>query len=62
MIVCLCQGVSERAVRAAIGAGAETLDDLACACAAGADCGACQAMLEDLLTAAHPRCPAGAGR
>jgi len=49
MIVCLCHGVGERAIEAAIGAGATTLDDIATACAAGSDCGACQDMLLDLL-------------
>lgn len=55
MIVCLCRGVSERTVKAVIGAGAATLDDVAAACAAGSDCGACQDMLLDLLDDARVR-------
>jgi bacterioferritin-associated ferredoxin len=65
MILCLCQGVSEGTVRAAIGSGAETLDDIASTCTAGGDCGACHEMLLDLLADARPcrrsaREPAGA--
>jgi bacterioferritin-associated ferredoxin len=65
MILCLCQGISDHTVRAAIGAGAATLDDVAAACGAGSDCGACQVMLLDLLAIGCPRrettlAPAGA--
>ena len=49
MILCLCRGVSDRAVRAVIDAGAATVDDVTAACAAGSDCGACHEMLEEVL-------------
>jgi bacterioferritin-associated ferredoxin len=55
MILCLCRGVSESTVHTAIGAGAQTLDDVADACAAGSDCGACQDMIDELLTCARRR-------
>ena len=55
MILCLCRGISERTVKAVIGSGAETLDDVAAACEAGSDCGACQDMLLDLLAEARGR-------
>jgi bacterioferritin-associated ferredoxin len=55
MILCLCRGISDHTVRAAIGAGAATLDDVAAACAAGSDCGACQRMIVELLTATRQR-------
>ena len=55
MILCLCRGVSERTVKAVIGAGADTLDDVAVECEAGSDCGACQDMLLDLLATARAR-------
>jgi bacterioferritin-associated ferredoxin len=55
MILCLCRGISERTVKAVIGAGAHTLDDVAAECAAGSDCGACQDMLLDLLADARAR-------
>jgi bacterioferritin-associated ferredoxin len=42
-------------VKAVIGAGAHTLDDVAAECAAGSDCGACQDMLLDLLADASAR-------
>jgi len=57
MIVCLCHGVCELTVKRVIGAGARTLDDVAMACAAGSDCGACQDMLLDLLDDARARRP-----
>jgi bacterioferritin-associated ferredoxin len=55
MILCLCRGVSEPTVRAAIHRGAATLDDVADACQAGSDCGACQDMVLELLAAARVR-------
>jgi bacterioferritin-associated ferredoxin len=55
MILCLCRGISEPTVQAAIRAGASTLDDIAAACSAGSDCGACQVMLRDLLSDARQR-------
>jgi bacterioferritin-associated ferredoxin len=55
MIVCLCHGISERRVGAVIAAGADTLDAVAAACAAGSDCGACQDVLLDLLADARAR-------
>jgi bacterioferritin-associated ferredoxin len=60
MILCLCRGVPDRAVRAAIRQGAATLDDIAAACAAGADCGGCHVSLLDML-AATDRAPARPG-
>lgn len=53
MIICLCQGVSDRTVRAAIGAGAASLDDVSSACSAGSDCGVCQATILDMLASAR---------
>jgi bacterioferritin-associated ferredoxin len=55
MILCLCRGVPESTARAVIDAGAATLDDVAEECAAGADCGACQEMLLELLANARER-------
>lgn len=49
MIVCLCKGVSDRAVRHAIDRGAATLDEVALASGAGHDCGRCHSVLEDML-------------
>lgn len=49
MILCLCGGVSDHTVRATICAGATTLDEVVASCRAGADCGACQDAVLDLL-------------
>jgi len=49
MVVCLCHAVSDRAVRAAIAAGARTVKDVAEMCGAGTDCGACCPMLAQLV-------------
>jgi bacterioferritin-associated ferredoxin len=55
MIVCLCRGVSERAVHEALACGASSLPELAAACrGAGTDCGSCRRMLAALLDAARP--------
>jgi bacterioferritin-associated ferredoxin len=49
MIVCLCRGLSDRAIRAAIQDGADTPRKVATACGAGADCGACCSFVRALL-------------
>ena len=41
MIACVCRGVSEHVVHAAIARGARTVSDIRRACGAGDDCGAC---------------------
>jgi len=60
MIVCLCLGVSDRHVEAAVAAGAKTMRDVSRTCGAGTDCGACRralaALVEDARGAA---CAAG---
>lgn len=53
MILCLCSGISDHTVRATIRGGAATLDEVVSACRAGADCGACQEALLDLLDEAR---------
>ncbi|HMH51333.1 MAG TPA: (2Fe-2S)-binding protein [Candidatus Acidoferrum sp.] len=55
MILCLCQGISDHSVRATIRGGACTLDEVVAACRAGADCGACQEAVLDLLAEASRR-------
>jgi bacterioferritin-associated ferredoxin len=52
VIVCHCRVVSDRAVHAAISAGAATLDDVAILCGAGAECGGCAPSVEALLAEA----------
>lgn len=52
MLVCHCRVVSDRAVRAAISAGATGVDEVASLCGAGAECGGCVPSVEDLLAEA----------
>jgi bacterioferritin-associated ferredoxin len=48
MIVCVCRGVSDRAIRAAVAGGAKSIDEIADACRAGDGCGACHDELRRL--------------
>ena len=60
MIVCLCFGVSDRHVEAAVAAGARTMRDVSRACGAGTDCGACRRALASLVeNARDAACTAG---
>jgi bacterioferritin-associated ferredoxin len=57
MMVCLCEGVSERKVRKAIDHGATTVDDVTMACRAGGCCMGCHPTIEAMLAdarQAHP--------
>jgi bacterioferritin-associated ferredoxin len=54
MIVCLCAGVPEHKILSAIDRGASRVEDLAEACGAGRDCGACLAFLEALIPDSRP--------
>ncbi len=49
MIVCMCHGVRCSAVKAAVRAGALTVDAVGEACGAGTDCGGCRALIEDMI-------------
>jgi len=49
MVVCLCQGVSEKRVRGAISAGAHSRKAVTKACGAGAGCGGCHAAIRELI-------------
>ena len=49
MIVCHCRRVSDRSVRAAVRAGANTEDRVAEMCGAGADCGCCRPAVSELI-------------
>jgi len=61
MYVCVCNAVTDREVGAAIDAGADTREAVTRACGAGGDCGACHAMIEDMVEARAEggcaRCP-----
>jgi bacterioferritin-associated ferredoxin len=47
--VCSCTGVTDRTIKAAIAAGAHTVDDIAERCGAGSRCGGCWPTLDELL-------------
>ena len=49
MIVCVCNGVSERDVRAAIDAGCASIEELSQRTGCGTTCGCCREMARDLL-------------
>jgi len=53
MIVCLCNGVSESRVQAAIHEGASTRQQVTKSCHAGGDCGACHGSIRELLAEAR---------
>ena len=49
MYVCSCRAVTDRAITHEVSQGAQTIDDLAARCGAGAECGGCWPALETLL-------------
>jgi len=57
MIVCVCRGISDRTLRAVIGSGARTRQQIEDACGAGSDCGACRLALTEMI---EETCRAGA--
>jgi bacterioferritin-associated ferredoxin len=55
VIVCVCRRVSDRAVGAAIDAGARTVEDVARVTGAGTSCGCCRPAI-DLAVRAQAAC------
>jgi bacterioferritin-associated ferredoxin len=49
MIVCLCNGLTEAAVRDAIAAGARRPREVYCACGKRAQCGSCTGAILSML-------------
>ena len=49
MIVCLCHGVSDRAIRDLIGKGARHLEEVTACSRAGAGCGACVESISTMI-------------
>lgn len=49
MIVCLCNGLTEAAVREAIAAGARRPKDVYCGCGKRAQCGCCTGTILTML-------------
>jgi bacterioferritin-associated ferredoxin len=55
MIVCLCEAVSDRAIRVAREAGADSLEAVAAATGAGSGCGCCHGTIAKLLAEGNPQ-------
>jgi bacterioferritin-associated ferredoxin len=49
MVVCLCQGVSEKTVRASIATGACTRQQVTATCGAGDGCGTCHQTIKAMI-------------
>jgi bacterioferritin-associated ferredoxin len=59
MYVCICRAVTQNQVKAAIDAGADTVEAVTAACCAGDDCGACHGVIEDMIEDRWGEVPAG---
>ena len=60
MVVCLCQGISDKTVRASIEEGARTRQQVTEACGAGDGCGTCHRTIKTLIVECRRpdgRCP-----
>ncbi len=51
MYVCICRAVTDEKVKAAIDAGADSVEAVTAACCAGDDCGSCHGLIEDMIEA-----------
>ncbi|BDX32059.1 (2Fe-2S)-binding protein [Mycobacterium antarcticum] len=52
MFVCLCTGVTSKAVTELVASGASTSKQIADACGAGSDCGRCRRTVRAIIEAA----------
>lgn len=55
MYVCICNGVTDHAIRAAADAGCRSVPELTMRTGAGATCGSCLEQAADILADAHAR-------
>jgi bacterioferritin-associated ferredoxin len=62
MVVCLCQGISEKRVRAAVRAGACTRKQVTKACRAGGGCGGCHDVIKEMIRDEHETAALGPER
>ena len=58
MYVCLCTGLSDRTIRAAVEAGCRSVAQIYRACGERPQCGKCVAQIRDLITASPGAEPA----
>ena len=59
MYVCICHGVTERAVRQAAREGCRDLDELTMRTGCGATCGTCRDLASAILAESQPSAPPG---
>ena len=57
MYVCICNGITDKAIRDAAAAGVATLTELTMRTGCGASCGSCAGFAAELLAAAQPPAP-----
>lgn len=62
MYVCVCNAVTDRQIRAAAEAGAETLADLSAALGVATCCGCCATLASEVLEEAKENLHGGAAR
>jgi bacterioferritin-associated ferredoxin len=55
MILCVCKGVSDKKVQAAVDEGCRTVKQVGSKCSAGTDCGICARAIHDMLHARNAR-------
>jgi bacterioferritin-associated ferredoxin len=55
MIICQCNGVSDRTIRKAVRNGASNRSDVVRACTAGKDCGGCATAIDEIIEAERER-------
>ncbi len=55
MIVCHCHGITDREIRNTVQCGARDCSEVAEACGAGAGCGGCEALVEEIVQGEHRR-------
>ena len=55
MIICQCNGVSDRTIRKAVRNGASNHNDVVRACTAGMACGGCLPAIEEIIDAEQER-------
>jgi bacterioferritin-associated ferredoxin len=55
MIICQCNGISDRAIRKAVRDGASNHNDVVRACTAGMACGGCVPAIEEIIDAEQER-------
>ena len=49
MYICICNAVTDRQIRAAVAAGATSIDDLSMQLGVGAGCGCCREAAQEVL-------------